>query len=216
MTLTIDPGAVERAVQLTGKGIAYAEQHLPTSRKAIEDQIEALIARLDDMEPDPDLEPEMAGWDGNTDDREGDDEREGDKSDDEPTLGWERGGHPYDQTSIGVWGLDECEDVSEDEGADIQAQPHDDRDSGDDEPFLGWSEYQATSGALPTGDEWPRGSGSALFDGSGYRVGQHLARRVRGARHVPVSPAIPLLDPAKLRKIAPDSREMTDFRGYRP
>ena len=55
-----------------------------TSRRSLAGSIEALIDMLDDLSPDPDLED---------DEIEGDDERERDDADDEPTLG-ARENHP--------------------------------------------------------------------------------------------------------------------------
>ncbi|MCQ8816626.1 hypothetical protein EN904_23270 [Mesorhizobium sp. M7A.F.Ca.CA.001.07.2.1] len=55
----------------------------PTVRRSIEDEIERLISLLDFVEPDPDLEPWLAGGIEvvGADDREGDDERERDDCD---------------------------------------------------------------------------------------------------------------------------------------
>lgn len=56
-------------------------------RAGVEAVIENLIAMLDTMDPDPDLEPEL-GWTLNghgveiSDDRDGDDERESDPAED--------------------------------------------------------------------------------------------------------------------------------------
>lgn len=115
-----------------------------TSRAEAEDIIESLIGALDEMEPDPDLEPSLGaperhpgqGWGEEppkarrahsqeawaTGDLKGDD-REDDDSDDEHSLGWGVG----NQTVLHA--TDERENVSEDEGA------QDDR-----EPELGWTE----------------------------------------------------------------------------
>ena len=60
----------------------------PSIRRAIEDEIERLIALLDLVDPDPDLEPYLA--DGAELSDGGD--REGDTSDDEYSLGWTRTG----------------------------------------------------------------------------------------------------------------------------
>ena len=57
-------------------------------RRAIEDEIERLILLLDLVEPDPDLEPCLAGGVEVV----GTDDREGDTSDDEWSLGWTRTG----------------------------------------------------------------------------------------------------------------------------
>ncbi|RWX62355.1 hypothetical protein EN780_26850 [Mesorhizobium sp. M4B.F.Ca.ET.089.01.1.1] len=52
----------------------------PARRRRIERTVETLIAMLDDGEPDleatGDEEPYLAGWSGDNDDREDDDERE--------------------------------------------------------------------------------------------------------------------------------------------
>ena len=53
----------------------------PIRRQFIEDRIERLIAILDAADPDPDLEPSLAGGICT-------DDREGDSADDEPELGW--------------------------------------------------------------------------------------------------------------------------------
>lgn len=71
-------------VALTKKGEAYAALHLPAGRKAIEQQIETLIAILDELDGDPDLEPYLADFRTDaTDDREDDPVDRG-----EPSLGW--------------------------------------------------------------------------------------------------------------------------------
>ena len=57
-------------------------------RRAVEDEIERLIALLDLMEPDPDLEPWLAGGTEVV----GTDDREGDAGDLEPSLGWKSTG----------------------------------------------------------------------------------------------------------------------------
>ncbi|CAN7597013.1 hypothetical protein LJR234_004599 [Mesorhizobium amorphae] len=56
----------------------------PLVRRSIEDEIERLISLLDFVEPDPDLEPYLAG----RGEVVGTDDREGDDSDYEPSLGW--------------------------------------------------------------------------------------------------------------------------------
>ncbi|MER8464153.1 hypothetical protein [Mesorhizobium sp. M1396] len=57
----------------------------PTIRRSIEDEIERLISLLDLVEPDPDLELYLAGGGAEV---FGINDREGDASDDEPSLGW--------------------------------------------------------------------------------------------------------------------------------
>jgi hypothetical protein len=56
----------------------------PLVRRSIEDEIERLISLLDLAEPDPDFEPWLAGGAEVV----GINDREGDASDDEPSLGW--------------------------------------------------------------------------------------------------------------------------------
>lgn len=63
---------------------AQARLSDPTVRRSIEDEIERLISLLDFVEPDPDLEPWLAGGGEVV----GTDDREMDASDDEPSLGW--------------------------------------------------------------------------------------------------------------------------------
>lgn len=96
-------------------------------RLSISTTIERLINMLDDMEPDCDLEP----WLGSGDDREAD------SADDEPSLGWTTSGH----LGSTLPEEDECEKVSEDEGA----------ITGDDEYSLGWSEEDSINGNLSAG-----------------------------------------------------------------
>ncbi|QND67628.1 hypothetical protein HB777_29295 [Mesorhizobium loti] len=70
----------------------------PTVRRSIEDEIERLISLLDFLDPDPDLEPYLAGSIEvvGSDDREGDDERE---------LDDEREADPTDYDFPGlIWG----------------------------------------------------------------------------------------------------------------
>jgi hypothetical protein len=80
----------------------------PTVRRSIEDEIERLISLLDIMDPDPDLEPYLAGGVEvvGTDDREGDSSDDEEAVDAEYSLGWpesssqgrdtwERAGCPY-------------------------------------------------------------------------------------------------------------------------
>ena len=62
----------------------------PIVRRSIEDEIERLISLLDFVEPDPDLEPDLAGGDEvvGSDDREGDSSDDEEGSDAEHSLGW--------------------------------------------------------------------------------------------------------------------------------
>lgn len=79
-------------------------------RRVLEDEIERLIAMLDEIDGDADLEPD--GDDEDTHDREDVDDREHDTADEEPTLGWTVG-HQFG--ALGPQG-DDCELVCEDEG----------------------------------------------------------------------------------------------------
>ncbi|WP_129415292.1 hypothetical protein [Mesorhizobium sp. Pch-S] len=157
----------------------------PKDRTSIAYTIESLINLLDAMEPDPDLEPDLGSGDdreGNGGAEGGDEDREPslgwsadgqvgqnpawcncwgelehDDADDEFTLGWEKGSMPYDQTYLNMFGTDEAEDVSEDEGAttgddeyslgtteEIDQERRQDVAEGyfipDGEPYLGWAE----------------------------------------------------------------------------
>jgi hypothetical protein len=78
----------------------------PPARRIIEDAIERLLAMLDEMEPDPDYEPE---------------------NDDEPSLGWpeDRPGSGEGRRLAATACPDECE-VEDEHGGDIQDEPHDD------------------------------------------------------------------------------------------
>lgn len=147
-------------VELTKKGEAYAEtaqgevfflQVSPKDRTSIAYTIESLINLLDAMDDDADVELNGDEADGTThDDCEPD-------SDDEHTLGWEKGSMPYDQTYLGMLFTDEAEDVSEDEGActgddeyslgtteeidqERRQEMAEDQFIPDGEPYLGWAE----------------------------------------------------------------------------
>lgn len=69
---------------------AHARLSNPTVRRSIEDEIERLISLLDLTDPDPDLEPYLAGGAEvvGTDDREGDASDDEDGADAEYSLGW--------------------------------------------------------------------------------------------------------------------------------
>lgn len=157
-------------------------------RRAVEDEIERLIAMLDSMEPDPDLEP----WLGSGDDREdqcedegAQCEGEGDWNELEPTMGWQEQGS---QAHLHATYNDECEEENE-HGGDIQDVPHDAVDEGNDEPFLGWAEtcgqgpkigIDATPNDI---DPDPQDYGGGLrFDGDGCLAGREVLRNLRSAR----------------------------------
>lgn len=73
-------------IDLTKKGEAYVAAHSPVSTRAdLEAKIEALIAQLDALDGDPDLEPSVSAIGYNvTDDREGCDVLD----EGEQSLGW--------------------------------------------------------------------------------------------------------------------------------
>jgi hypothetical protein len=107
----------------------------PKLRVQLATTIENLIALLDEVDGDVDLE---------------DDEREHDTVDDEdghdrePTMG---AGNSIDQTHAyrGSSRPDECEEENE-HGGDVLDEPHDQVDQGDDEPSMGWTEKMGQDG----------------------------------------------------------------------
>jgi len=130
------------------------------------DQMCALIEVLDQMDGDPDLEP----------------------NGDELDVSWPEGFRPFD-TGLGEDAEDD--DAHEDDdpgGGDINDEPHDAADCGDDEPNLGWTE-KCSQGR----DEWAKNpewtenvdpdgdvSYSAFhleFDGNGHHDGNALLRK---------------------------------------
>jgi hypothetical protein len=86
-----EPTAVPQLVEAGG---VFFLSLAPNDRAGIAYTVERLINMLDAMEPDPDLEPYLAGLHqgSHTDDREGDDGYGGD-ADNEPSLGWTSTGH---------------------------------------------------------------------------------------------------------------------------
>jgi hypothetical protein len=134
----------------------------------LEDLRQEAIARLDELQGDPDLEPSLAGvtggmaWGGgNTDDREGDDEREADPADAEPALGAPEGGPGGCRWGGRYW----------------QA-------SDEEEPSLGWSQtmdQEPLTLTLGTGDgreeacegegDQSEGEGEPEFELCGWRTG---------------------------------------------
>ncbi len=92
---------------------AVARLSDPVVRRSIEDEIERLIALLDLVDPDPDLEPWLAGGAEVC----GTDDREGDSSDDEYSLSW---------TRTGAFGLGEdLEGNLADSASELEADPTD-------------------------------------------------------------------------------------------
>ncbi|RUT32623.1 hypothetical protein EMQ25_05600 [Arsenicitalea aurantiaca] len=113
-------GEASSGVELTAKGLAYAERHLAT-RVRLERIVETALTMLDEIDGDPDLEPYLAGFDDATDDREGstdNDECDG-GVDTEPSLGWTEieGAFGCAPTGLEI-------DVEHD----ILSEPHDDYD----------------------------------------------------------------------------------------
>jgi len=86
---------------------------------------------------------------------------------------------------------DDREDVSEDEGADVQAQPHDATDEGNDEPFLGRLETIHPGAASYSGTDDGQGNPSH-FDGGGYSIGKKLLQRIGADALVHTAPALPI------------------------
>jgi hypothetical protein len=104
-------------------------------RAAVERAIEALVALLDALDPDPDLEPNgdeepSLGWTGEGRGMgDGGDDRELDTANDEPSLGWQNtGSQARLRTSP-----DDCEEQCEDEGAE-----HDGREPDYDNEVDSW------------------------------------------------------------------------------
>jgi hypothetical protein len=162
---------------------ANDQSHL---RDWIGNEIERLIALLDYIEGDENLEPYLADTDPATEDREGAeddgnglDTREGDDCDLEPACGWTDG-----EASNGRYmtpGAMEEEDVNED-GGDIVDEPHDELDEGDSEPTLGWANpmglrvhVPAEAAELMAGIDGDYG-GSLIYDGDGHHIGRKLLR----------------------------------------
>lgn len=202
-------------IDLTKKGEAYAAAALAEAngvffltvdgkdRASISTSIERLITMLDELDPDPDIEPAL-GWTFEGQGAADDGDREHDDADLERTLGWELGGGPYNQSNIAMYGIDEVEDENE-HGGDINDEPHDGRD--DDEPFLGWSEtcgqgpkigssFKNDPRVQTLDDVAEGGEGGTRFNGDGYVAGTKVLRNLHRKRpdvpqqHVPVACAI--------------------------
>lgn len=110
--------------------------------------------------------------------------------DGEPVLGWRENagmGIPTGEPS------NDCEEASEGEGADIQAQPHDASDQGDDEPNLGRLETVCQLAASYTGvsDDAPPTDREALaFLGEGYDAGRRILRSAGASAQVRLPAAL--------------------------
>ncbi|GMB82868.1 hypothetical protein NN6n1_36510 [Shinella zoogloeoides] len=135
-------------------------------RSELERRIEEMIALLDLLDEDPDIE---------------------DSHDDEPTLGAE---NDHESSSQEFWAqsseLDECE-AEDEHGGDILDEPHD--GEGDDEPALGWSGDGRgwIDGNDPRCLEDDRADMSLAglddgFDGSGTRIAMELLLRAKPRR----------------------------------
>lgn len=185
------PGALSSGVELTKKGEAYAAAATAADgvmfltinsrdRVSIATTIERLIDMLDAIDGDPDLEPYLAGTYPETEDREGD------TSDDEATLGWGQG----TQAALHVDTHNEAEEEDE-HGGDINDEPHDWNEL---EPMLGWNETcgQGEDPDVQHLDQTPdpndidvfegEGRRPLQFDGTGYRKTQDVLRDLRRRR----------------------------------
>ncbi|TPN53979.1 hypothetical protein [Mesorhizobium sp. B1-1-7] len=166
----------------------------PTLRLQLATTIESLIALLDEIDGDSDVEatgddePSLgwnaAGQPGFTEDVEFDTGDDEDGHDREPTLG---ASNDYNGSRNQTWSYqgssqqDECE-VENEHGGDILDEPHDEEDR---ESFLGWTEKCGQTGVGLDGwteadDEGPEdhlwlGSG---FTGAGYVEGREMVRKI--------------------------------------
>ena len=127
------------------------------------------------------------------------------KSDDgEPDLGFI--GHGTGWTGEAVYD-DDREDDCEDEGADIQALPHDAVDEGNDEPTLGRLETIHQGADSYSGDV--EGHGYPLhFSGDGYSVGKKMLKRIGADGFVHTSPALPIAEYREIAETLTDSTVM--------
>lgn len=154
----------------------------PRDRLELSTTIENLINMLDDLDGDPDLEPSLAGVQGVSDDREGDEGCWAGEADLEASLGWANSGSQYKLHAS----ADGREEENE-HGGDIQDEPHDMLDQGDNEPFLGWGERCGQLGVGVAG--WNGGDAcdtegwsKTRFDGDGYLAGKTVLRELRRRR----------------------------------
>ncbi len=159
----------------------------PRDRLELSTTIENLINMLDELSPDPDLEDDYSGepWLGWPDARglsqlassAPQDDREADTCDDEATA-LERHGKGFYAS-----GADDSEE--NEDGGDINGEPHDRADEGNDEPWLGWTEKCGQGPRIgmdcsPTdvdADEHGEWGPSLYFTGSGYDVGRQMLRK---------------------------------------
>jgi len=212
------PDAVSSGVELTKKGEAYVQAALAEAggvffltldrrdRASIATSIERLINMLDAMEPDPDLEPYLAGCHHNDQiiDLEGDESFYGD-CDREPSLGAperhpclerrysretkaDRGEHTQLHWATGDSSGEDCEhdDEREHECEDEGAQCDDEgADQGDREPDFGWTNHidQTLANRIEEGvnPAWAVDGGEPdlgfVGHGTGWRKGEDVQDR---------------------------------------
>lgn len=147
-------------------------------RAAIAVSIERLIDLLDAAEGDPDLEPDLSGFDHQTDDREDDagDSRESDFADDEPSLGSEER-HPHiwcaphhgDQSHWAYGAKDDREDDGDDLEPDV-----------DGEYSNGWTGHIDQTKAMACNPNAEGGEGEPDMGWCGHGTGLHPTEPVEG------------------------------------
>jgi len=155
-----------------------------------------------DMQGEPDL-----GWTEEIDQERRLQTMPGWKVEDgEPDLGFVRHGTGWTREAVYD---DDREDVCEDEGADIQARPHDAVDEGNDEPNLGRLETveQGPGSYSGISDDDSRGN-PLCFDGDGYSVGKEALRRIAADGFVRTAPALPIAEFHAHVETLPDGQVM--------
>nr|WP_321307542.1 hypothetical protein [uncultured Sphaerochaeta sp.] len=141
----------------------------PATRRGIEDAIEQLIALLDTLDPDVDLEPDT------------DDEPNGD---DEPSLGWFEREAQFGDMAPTLFAADIDIEGTNEDGGDIQDEPHDARDEGDDEPNLGRLETFRQSVTSYSGEDPAVGCPELRWDLDGHTQANQMLRE-QGLRTAP-------------------------------
>lgn len=155
-------------------------------------------SQFDECEPD-------LGWTDEIDQQRRLQTMPGWKAEDgEPDLGFI--GHGTGWTGEAVYD-DDREDVCEDEGADIQAQPHDAIDEGNDEPTLGRLETIHQGAASYSGIEDSQG-GPLHFNGGGYSIGKKMLKRIGADGFVLTAPALPIAEYREIARTLPDGAVM--------
>jgi hypothetical protein len=155
-----------------------------------------------DYEDGPDSEPDL-GWTEEIDQQRRLQTVPGWKAEDgEPELGFV--GHGTGWACETIYD-DDREDVSEDEGADIQSQPHDAAHEGDDEPTLGRLEtiHQGAASYSGISDDDIR-SNALGFDSDGYSIGKHLLRQIGADGSVRTAAALPIAEYREIAETLPD------------